>query len=332
MQNDERETEEIVFLDRGSLRAKLRPAAFPMRWKDYEQTEAGDVVTRLADATVAIINKVRLPREVLASLPKLKLIAVAATGTDVIDLEACRDLNIAVTNVRGYAVNSLPEHVFALILALRRSLNFHREAIDAGQWTDSKQFCVFSSPMHDLAGSTLGLIGFGSLGRSVASLGLAFGMKIKAFDHYPIREPNVERASLDDILSDSDVISLHVPLTATTRNIISSARIKQMKRSAILINTARGGLVDETALATALQEGLIAGAGIDVLAVEPPPADSPLLGLKLPNLILTPHVAWASEEAMQLLADQLIDNIEAFMLGKPQNLVVGNPLTTTSAK
>jgi glycerate dehydrogenase len=271
------------------------------------------------------VNKVRLPREVLENLPKLKLIAVAATGTDVIDLDACKDLKIAVTNVRGYAVNSLPEHVFALILALRRSLGFHRTAVDAGQWTSSKQFCVFSSPMHDLAGSTLGLIGFGTLGRSVASLGLAFGMKIKAFDHYPIREPNVERASLDGVLGNSDIISLHVPLTAATRNIISNTRLKQMKRSAILINTARGGLVDETALATALQEGTIAGAGIDVLAVEPPPADNPLLRLKLPNLIVTPHVAWASEEAMQLLADQLIDNIEAFMAGKPKNLVVGGP-------
>lgn len=322
MQN-EGEPEKIVFLDRGSLRAKLRPPAFPTRWIDYDQTEPGDVVARLADATVAIINKIRLPREELAKLPKLKLIALAATGTDVVDLAACKDLNIAVTNVRGYAVNSLPEHVFALILALRRSLNFHREAIDAGRWTDSQQFCLFSSPMHDLAGSTLGLIGFGSLGRSVASIGLAFGMKIKAFDHYPTREPNVERVSLDDVLSDSDVISLHVPLTAATRNIISSARLKQMKRSAILINTARGGLVDEMALANALQERTIAGAGIDVLAIEPPPTDSPLLRLKLPNLIVTPHVAWASEEAMQLLADQLIDNIEAFVAGKPKNLVVG---------
>lgn len=322
MQN---ETEEVVFLDRGSLRAKLRPPAFPTRWKDYDWTEAVDVVGRLADATVAIANKVRLPREVLEKLPKLKLIAVAATGTDVIDLDACKDLKIAVTNVRGYAVNSLPEHVFALILALRRSLGFHRAAVEAGQWTSSKQFCVFSSPMHDLAGSTLGLIGFGTLGRSVASLGLAFGMKIKAFDHYPIREPNVERASLDGILGNSDIISLHVPLTAATRNIISNSRLKQMKRSAILINTARGGLVDETALAAALQEGMIAGAGIDVLAVEPPPADNPLLRLKLPNLIVTPHVAWASEQAMQLLADQLIDNIEAFVAGKPKNLVVGDP-------
>jgi glycerate dehydrogenase len=322
---DEMNTEEVVFLDKGSLRANLRPPAFQARWKDYDWTEAADVTGRLADATVAIVNKVRLPREVLQKLPKLKLIAVAATGTDVIDLEACKDLKIAVTNVRGYAINSLPEHVFALILALRRSLGFHRAAVNSGQWTGSRQFCVFSSPMHDLAGSTLGLIGFGTLGRSVASLGLAFGMKIKAFDHYPIREPNVERTSLDGILSDSDVISLHVPLTATTRNIISSGRLKQMKRSAILINTARGGLVDEKALAAAIQEGTIAGAGIDVLAVEPPPADNPLLRLRLPNLIVTPHVAWASEEAMQLLADQLMDNIEAFVACRPKNLVVGDP-------
>jgi len=321
--------ESIVFLDRGSLRANLRPPAFTHDWRDYDSTGPSDVVDRLSSATIAIVNKVRLTRDILDRLPNLRLIAVAATGTDVIDVEACGELNIAVTNVRGYAVHSLPEHVFAMILALRRSLNFHRMTVDEGRWSSSEHFCVFSQPMHDLAGSTLGLLGFGALGRSVAVLGLAFGMRIMAFDHYQMVDANVVRASLDDVLCKSDVVSLHLPLTPATRNMIGKARLQQMKASAILINTARGGLVDEQALADALVAGTIAGAGIDVLSVEPPLPDNPLVMLKSPNLILTPHMAWASDEAMQTLADQLIDNIEGFVAEKPVNLVV--PASAASA-
>jgi glycerate dehydrogenase len=180
---------------------------------------------------------------------------------------------------------------------------------------------VFSQPMHDLANSTLGLVGFGALGRSVASLGLAFGMKILAFDHYKIADANVASVSLDDLFAQSDVVSLHLPLTPATRNIVDKFRLEQMKRSAILINTARGELVDEQALADAIAERLIAGAGIDVLSVEPPLPNNPLVTLKSPNLIVTPHVAWASTQAMQVLADQLIDNIEAFVAGAPKNVV-----------
>lgn len=321
--------ESIVFLDRGSLRAKLRSPAFVHDWRDYDSTNPSDVVDRLSGATIAIVNKVRLSRDVLGRLPNLRMIAVAATGTDVIDVDACTERGISVTNVRGYAVHSLPEHVFAMMLALRRSLAFHRMTIDEGRWSSSEHFCVFSQPMHDLAGSTLGLLGFGALGRSVAALGLAFGMRIMAFDHYQIADANVIRASLEDVLRKSDVVSLHLPLTPATRHMIGKERLKQMKASAILINTARGGLVDEQALADALAAGTIAGAGIDVLSVEPPPPDNPLVMLKSPNLILTPHMAWASDEAMQTLADQLIANIEGFVAGKPVNLVV--PASAASA-
>lgn len=321
--------ESIVFLDRGSLRANLRTPAFSHDWRDYDSTSASDVVDRLSGATIAIVNKVRLTRDVLGRLPNLRLIAVAATGTDVIDVDACTERGISVTNVRGYAVHSLPEHVFAMMLALRRSLAFHRMTIDEGRWSSSEHFCVFSQPMHDLAGSTLGLLGFGALGRSVAALGLAFGMRIMAFDHYQIADANVVRASLDDVLRKSDVVSLHLPLTSATRNMIGKERLRQMKASAILINTARGGLVDEQALADALVAGTIAGAGIDVLSVEPPPPDNPLVKLKSPNLILTPHMAWASDEAMQTLADQLIVNIEGFVAGNPANLVA--PASAASA-
>jgi glycerate dehydrogenase len=313
--------EKIVFLDRGSLQATLRRPGFAHDWIDYEATKPTEVVARLTDATIAVVNKVRLSEDVLAQLPKLKLIAVAATGTDVIDAKACADRNIAITNVRGYAVHSLPEHVFAMILALRRNLRLHQAAVDSGRWSRSEHFCVFSGSMHDLSGSTLGLLGFGALGRAVAALGLAFGMKVIAFDHYQIQDANVGRASLDEVLAKSDVLSLHLPLTPATRNVINKGKLAQMKPSAILINTARGGLVDEQALADALRAGNIAGAGIDVLSTEPPTADNPLISLKSPNLILTPHVAWASDEAMQTLADQMIDNIEAFVAGQPKNLV-----------
>lgn len=327
---DSADGERIVFLDRGSLKAKIRAPTFAHQWQDFDATTPAEILPRLSDATIAITNKVPLSREVLSKLPKLQMIAVAATGSDIVDIEACAEFGIAVANVRGYASNSLPEHVFALVLALRRSLNYHRESVGQGDWTHSKHFCLFSHPMHDLAGSVLGLVGFGALGRSVAALGLAFNMKIMAYDHFAIADGNVTKAPLDELLERSDVVSLHVPLTPTTRNLISKARIARMKRNAILINTARGGLVDEAALALALEQGLIAGAGIDVLSTEPPPADNPLLALKSANLILTPHVAWASDEAMQTLADQLIDNIEAFVSGRPANLLTPESTSRTS--
>ncbi|MBS4083096.1 MAG: D-2-hydroxyacid dehydrogenase [Rhizobiales bacterium] len=313
--------ERIVFLDRGSLRAPIRAPRFPHEWKDYEYTESADALGRLKGASIAILNKVPLRRSELAELPDLRLIAIAATGSDVIDLKACNDLGIAVSNIRAYAVNSLPEHVFALILALSRSLNWHKQSVETGAWTNSKTFCVFTNPMRDLAGSTLGLIGFGALGRSVAALGKAFKMSVIAYDQMPVKEPGVRPAALDEIIEQSDVISLHVPLTDATRNMIGASALGRMKRHAIIINTARGGLIDEQALADALANGRIGGAGLDVLSVEPPPTEHPLLKLRHHNLIVTPHMAWASEEAMRTLSDQLIDNIEAFIAGMPQNLL-----------
>lgn len=313
--------ERIVFLDRDSLRARVRSPKFVHEWKDYSYSEAHDAQERLQGATIAILNKVPLREDVLVKLPDLKMIAIAATGSDVVDLDACNKLGIAVSNIRGYAVNSLPEHVFALILALSRSLNWHGLSVETGAWTDAKTFCVFSSPMRDLAGATLGLVGFGALGKSVAALGKAFKMNVLAFDQASIREEGVRPASLDEIIEQSDVISLHVPLTEGTRNLIGEAELRRMKPNVILINTARGGLIDEYALAKAIEEKRIGGAGLDVLSVEPPPSGHPLIRMKSPNLIVTPHVAWASEEAMQILADQLIDNIEAFIAGEPRNLL-----------
>jgi len=231
--------------------------------------------------------------------------------------------SIAVANIRNYAVHTVPEHTFALITALRRSLLAYRQDVERGRWQESEQFCFFDYPIRDLHGATLGIVGEGVLGQGTARIARGFGMRVLFADHAPPKATGVEFTPFDQVLAESDVLSLHVPLTAGTRNLIGIEQLHRMKRTALLINTSRGGLVDEAALAQALTEGLIAGAGFDVLTREPPMEGNPLLALRLPNFILTPHVAWASEEAMQALADQLIDNIEAYVAGRPQNLVTG---------
>jgi glycerate dehydrogenase len=311
----------IVFLDRDSLVAKLRAPAFPHSWRDYPSTLAGDVVARLRDASIAVVNKVRLGEAELGQLPQLQMIAVAATGTDIVDLAACRRRGIVVCNIRNYATASLPEHGMALILALRRNLLAYRADIEAGRWQQSSHFCLLDHPIRDLAGSRLGLVGYGALGRAMGRLGRAFGMEVCVHTRSPVDDPDVTQVGFDELLETSDVLSLHIPLSAQTRHLIGAPQLARMKRSALLINTARGGLVDEAALARALTDGVIGGAGFDVLTSEPPPADNVLLNLRLPNFILTPHVAWASGTAMQTLADQLVDNLEAFAAGRPNNVV-----------
>jgi len=311
----------VVFLDRASLGANLRPLSFAHDWTAYDATLPAEVASRLAGASIAITNKAPLRAPDLERLPELKMIGVAATGTDMIDLAVCRKRGIVVSNVRNYAVATVPEHAFALILALRRNLLAYANDVAAGRWQESDTFCLRDHPIHDLAGSRLGIIGYGALGRSVARLGLAFGMEVVAFDPVPFADAKVAPASLDEILRTADVVTLHLPLTEGTRNIIGRAELEKMKPTSLLINTARGGLVDEHALAAALEQHTIAGAGFDVLRLEPPQADNPLLNLRMPQFILTPHVAWASQQAMQTLADQLIDNIEAFAAGRPRNVV-----------
>lgn len=305
--------EKIVFLDRSTLKADLRRPAFAHEWVEYAETRPTEVVERLEGATIAITNKVRLGEAELSNLPELKLIAVAATGVDIIDLEYCRERGIVVSNVRDYARRAVPEHVFMLALSLRRNLISYREEINGGAWQRATQFCLLDHDIHDLHGSALGIIGYGALGQAVEKLALAFGMRVLISEHKGARAVRAGRASFDETLRASDIISLHCPLTDETRGMIGTAEMEKMKRHALLINTARGGLVDEAALAEGLQMGLIAGAGFDVLSSEPPrDGGSPLLDLRLPNFILTPHVAWASREAMQALADQLVDNIEDF--------------------
>ena len=314
-------SQRIVFLDRQSLIAGMRAPSFAHDWIDHDQTPPQDVVARIRDASIVVSNKVRLPGELLAQAPGVKMIAVAATGTDIVDLPYCREHGIVVSNIRGYAVHTLPEHVFMLMLALRRNLLGWREDVRAGLWQQADQFCLFTRPINDLYGSTLGLVGYGTLGNRVKTLAEAFGMQVLVSEHKGAAATREGHTPFDTVMREADAISLHTPLTPQTRHMIGAREFGLMKPSAILINTARGNLVDEAALLGALTSGRIAGAGFDVLSVEPPREGNPLLELELPNFILTPHVAWSSREAMQTLADQLVDNIDAFVAGTPKNVV-----------
>ena len=314
-------TQRVVFLDRDSLKAKVRKPSCATEYVEYAKTSVEEIVPRLKNATVAIINKVPMRAETLKQLPHLKMIAVAATGYDVVDVGYCKEHGIAVANIRNYAVHTVPEHAFALILALRRNLLAYRQDVENGVWNESDQFCFFTHDIGDLHGSTLGIIGEGAIGQGTAAIGRAFGMRVLFADHPPPKMEGVTFTPHEQVLAESDVLSLHCPLMPSTRNLINIDAFRKMKRNALLINTARGGLVDEAALIQALDEGLIAGAGFDVLTVEPPRNGHPLLDVRRPNFILTPHIAWASDGAMQFLADQLIDNIEAFVRRTPQNLV-----------
>lgn len=314
----------LVFLDRATLKdsVKLPPLAFEHSWKTYASTPPEKVVSRLREATIAVVNKVKLTREILEELPNLRFISVAATGTDNIDLNACKELGIAVSNIRGYAIKTVPEHTLALILSLRRNLRGYHQDVAKGEWQKAGQFCFFNHPINDLSGQTLSIIGSGAIGQAVANLAVAFGMKVIFAEKKGAAKVRPGYTEFDEMLRSADIISLHCPLTPETRNLLSDEEFAKMTRHPIVINTARGGLIDETALVNALKTGQIAAAGMDVAETEPPKPDNPLLSLmEFPNFILTPHVAWASQEAMQALADQLVGNIEAFVTGQPRNLV-----------
>lgn len=314
-------SESIVFLERNTFNIPFRRPSFDHEWLEYGESDESQVVDRLRDATIAICNKVPLRQNSLSQLPKLKLIAVAATGTDNVDLPYCRAHNIAVCNTRGYAVSSLPEHALMLMLALRRNLVAYRDDVRAGRWQEAKKFCLLDHPIGDLRATVLGIVGFGTLGQAMAQLGRAIGMEVIVAERKHATSIRPERRSFEDVLRVSNVLSLHCPLTEETRDLIGAEELAQMKRDALLINTARGGLIDDHALLEALKSEKIGGAGIDVLRVEPPREGNPLLEADLPNLIVTPHNAWASKQAMQTLGSQLIDNLEAFVRGEPRNLV-----------
>jgi glycerate dehydrogenase len=314
----------IVFLDRGTIgpSVELTRPRFPHDWVEYASTPVQEVVARLAHASVAITNKVPIRDADLARLPGLKMIAVAATGYDVVDHAACRQRGIVVCNVRGYAASTVPEHTFALILALRRSIVGYRQDVIAGEWQRAGQFCFFSHPIRELASSTLGIIGEGAIGQAVARIGQAFGMRTLFSAHKGVQGLGPLYTPFDEVLATSDIITLHSPLMPSTRDMIGMTEFRKMAKRPLLINTARGGLVVEADLVHALDEGLIAGAGFDCLTSEPPAADHCLTAiLGRPNVIVTPHVGWASEEAMQRLWQQVITLIENFHAGSPVNVV-----------
>lgn len=286
----------------------------------HPQTEPSQIAARIADAEAVIVNKVALDAELIAAAPKLRLILIAATGTDNVDLAAAAARGIVVCNCRGYGTASVAQHTMALLLALATRLPDYQRAVAAGEWERSPHFCLMDFPILELKGKTLGIVGYGELGRAVGRLAEAFGMQV-----VPAARPGGPakgRTPLAKLLPRLDVLSLHCPLTPANRGLIGEPELRALPSHALLLNTARGGLVDEQALARALREGWIGGAGLDVLSAEPPPADHPLLAPDLPNLILTPHSAWGSREARQRVLEQVAENARGFLAGAPKRRVV----------
>ena len=314
----------IVFLDRSTIgpSVELKKPSFDHEWIDHDRTAPGEIVGRLEGAEIAVTNKVGIRREHLDRLPELRMICIPATGFDAFDIQACRERGIVVSNIRGYATTTVPEHAFALILALRRSLIGYRQAVIDGRWGEAAQFCFHDYPIRDLRGSTLGIMGEGALGQGTADLGRAFGMRVLFAAHKGVQGLGPLYTPWEQVLEEADVISLHAPLMPATRDMIAAPEFARMKRRPLLINCGRGGLVNERDLVEALDKGQVAGVGFDCLSSEPPRPDNPLLAvLDRPNVIVTPHVAWASEEAQQTLWDQVIEHIENFRAGRPSNNV-----------
>ncbi|NAX22978.1 D-2-hydroxyacid dehydrogenase [Vibrio sp. V39_P1S14PM300] len=315
----------IVFLDRATIPAHIRLPHLPFdhQWVEYDLTAPDHVFERVQSADIVITNKVVLDEPLLRRLPELKLIAVAATGYNNVDLQTCRSLGIAVANVRGYATQSVPEHVVAMMFALRRNLVGYHQDIQQGEWQRNKQFCFFTHPIGDIAGATLGVIGSGELGQATAVLAQALGMHVIFAERKGAQQCREGYLPFEQVLMLADVLTLHCPLNAETHHLIGAKELARMKPDSVLINTGRGGLVDEAALVAALQRGGIGAAGVDVFSTEPADEHNPLLAnMNMPNLLLTPHVAWGSDSSIEKLAHILIENIQAFVEGREQNRLV----------
>ena len=313
-----------VFLDLASLAEQdLDLGAFSDvldNWRTYPATAPDQRLEHIGDAEVVVLNKVVLDDEILRAAPNLRLVCITATGYNNVAIDTARELGIVVSNVVAYATDSVAQHVFALMLAHHTRLFDYTAAVKRGDWSSSPQFCLLDYPVRELRGMTLGIIGYGELGHGVARIAEAFGMRVMVSQR-PGGEPREGRHPLDEVLRESDVISLHVPLLENTHHLIDERALRLMKPTALLINTARGAVVDNQALADALRGGEIGGAGIDVLDVEPPPMDHPLLADDIPNLIVTPHSAWAGRQARQNVVDETVENIRAFIAGEPRNRV-----------
>ncbi|MFD2642426.1 2-hydroxyacid dehydrogenase [Pseudomonas japonica] len=301
-------------LDLGALRDCFE------RFDVHSATAPEQVVERLRGASVAISNKVVLDATTIKACPDLKLILVAATGTNNVDLQAAREQGIVVSNCQGYGTPSVAQHTLALLLALATRLPDYQQAVAAGKWAQAKQFCLLDFPIVELEGKTLGLLGHGELGGAVARLAEAFGMRV-LLGQLPGRPPREDRLSLEELLPQVDALTLHCPLNDNTRHMIGAAQLALLKPGAFIVNTARGGLIDEQALADALRAGHLGGAASDVLSVEPPVNGNPLLAGDIPRLIVTPHSAWGAVEARQRIVDQLGENARAFLAGTPRRVV-----------
>lgn len=312
-------TSGAVFLDLASLDrndldlSHLTQVASPLQI--FPETTNEELATRNPEAWCVIVNKVQLDCAFFDARPGLRLICVVATGTNNVDLKAAADHGVAVVNCRGYGSDTLAQHVLMLILALNRSLPQYQADVASGAWNQSSLFCLLDHPIREIGGLKLGIVGYGTIGRRVADLARAVGMEV-IISERPGQAPREGRVAFEDLLSSCDLISLHCPLTSDTEGMIDRSVMQSMRKGAFLINTARGGLVDEQALVQALREGLLAGAAVDVVSEEPPPANSPLLEAKLPNLIITPHCAWGSIEARQRIVDQTVENISACLKGQ----------------
>ena len=289
-------------------------------WQFHEHMLEDRVGRVIENASIIISNKVTINADAIRQASHLKLICVAATGINNVDIEAAHANDVTVCNVRDYATASVTQHVFALILALMTRLPLYKQAVEQGEWTRSQQFCLLDFPINELAGKTLGIIGYGVLGQAIAKLAQCFAMQVCVYTRRP-ESAGAFYSPINELLQKSDIVSLHCPLTADTRHLIGHRELALMKPTALLINAARGGIVEESELAQALLTGTIGGAGIDVLTEEPPRQGNPLLDPGIPNLIVTPHIAWASRESRQRLLNEVAENIRAFQAGKPRNVV-----------
>ena len=312
---------QIVVLDRDTLVNRPFEFDFPHTLSSYGTTEAHETLARIRGADIIITNKVVISAEHIAANPQLKLIALAATGVNNVDVEAAKQNGTAVCNIRAYGNESVAEHAFMMMITLMRNLPAYQRDVAAGLWENSPFFCYLGAPMRDLNGKTLAIFGRGNIGKTLATYAQAFKMNVVFAEHKNAQSVRDGYVSFDEAIRSADVVSLNCPLTPQTANMIGEAELQQMKPGAILINCGRGGLVDEAALVAALKYGQIGGAGFDVLTQEPPRDGNPLLKARLPNLIVTPHIAWASQEAANRLFDILLDNINRFVVGNPQNLV-----------
>lgn len=314
-----------VFLDFATMGPGLDVTAMHALLPDltiFDVTSDDQLEARLRDAEVVLTNKARFSSELLERNPSLRLIGLTATGTDNVNLDAARKHGIAVCNIRDYCTESVAEHVIGCLLNLTHNLPRYDAAVKRGDWQTSKDFCLLSYPIRELSAMTLGIVGYGALGKGVARIAKAFGMTVIISARPGSKAVDDDRVAFDELLQRSDAISLHCPLTPTTAGLFGAAEFRKMKSDAILINTARGGLVDSAALVEALANGDIGGAAVDVLPKEPPVDGNPLLDYDGPNLIVTPHIAWGTNEARQAAIDELVANVAAFLAGEERNRVV----------